>query len=160
MAENENNEKPKIIVDDDWKAQAKAEKEKLSDEVDKQADSAAATGAAGQDGREIPPATFSTLISSLVTQILMALGGMADPQSGRRYVDLELAKFHIDTLNVLEEKTAGNLDEDEKTILDKALYETRMHYVQVAQAVSEQMRQQAAGKQGGQQTPPTPDIQA
>ena len=155
MAENGNNEKPKIIVDDDWKAQAKAEKEKLSDQVDKQADSAAAAGATGADGRQIPPATFSTLISSLVTQILMALGGMADPQDGRRYVDLELAKFHVDTLNVLEEKTAGNLDEDEKTILDKALYETRMHYVQVAQAVSEQMRQQAS-----KQTPPTPDIQA
>jgi hypothetical protein len=161
MAENEGNEKPKIIVDDDWKTQAKAEKEKLSEEVDKKTDKAEQAGAMGAGGRDIPPASFTTLISSLVTQILMALGGMADPQSGQRYVDLELAKFHVDTLSVLEEKTRGNLDDDEQKTLDKALYETRMHYVQVAQAVSEQLA--AAGKKAGPaagQTPPTPDIQA
>ena len=44
-----------------------------------------------------------------------------------------MAKHHIDTLAVLEEKTSGNLTDEEKKLLDNALYEVRMRYVQVAQ---------------------------
>jgi hypothetical protein len=43
-----------------------------------------------------------------------------------------MAKHQIDVLAVLEEKTRGNLSDDEKRILDTALYETRMRYVSVA----------------------------
>jgi hypothetical protein len=64
----------------------------------------------------------------------MALGGYEDPQTKRRYVDLELAKHYIDTLVLLEQKTKGNLTEDEKKLLDRSLYEARMQYVQIAQA--------------------------
>ena len=156
MAEN-NEQKPKIIVDDDWKAQAQAEKERLAQEVESNASQAKqasqAAGLGEEDGEQLPEASFSALISSLVTQVRMALGGMADPQSGKRYVDLELAKFHVDMLSVLEAKTRGNLEEDEKKMLDRALYETRVHYVQVAQAVSAQLAQQA--KDGGQGGGPT-----
>jgi len=141
-------EKPKIVVDSDWKAQAQAEKEKLAREVEAkqaQAQQAAAAGpagpaaagaAAGPGGqRELPPASFETLVASLATQILYALGGYEDPRTKRRYVDLDLAKHHIDTLTVLEAKTKGNLTEDEKKVLDNALYECRMQYVQIAQRV-------------------------
>ncbi|MGA2265957.1 MAG: DUF1844 domain-containing protein [Phycisphaerae bacterium] len=133
-------EKPKIVVDDDWKAQAKAEKEKLAQQAASAkpagiaaAGAAGAKGAAAQQPRELPPASFTTLVSSLVTQIFLSLGGMEDPQTKRRYVDLDLARHHIETLAMLEEKTRGNLAEDEKKLLDKALYETRMQYVQLAQ---------------------------
>ena len=54
----EKDEKPKIIVDDDWKSQAQAEKEKLAHEVDKPG----AGGAAAGGEREIPPATLTTLV--------------------------------------------------------------------------------------------------
>jgi len=135
MTEN-NEEKPKIIVDDDWKAQAQAEKEKLADEVEK--GPAEPPGAAGQRPRELPPANFATLVGSLVTQILFALGGVEDPKTKRRYVDLALAKHHVDMLAVLEEKTKGNLTDDETKLLDRALYETRMQYVQVAQMGTKQ----------------------
>ncbi len=138
MTENvpKDQEKPKIVVDDDWKAQAKAEKEKLAQraETSKPAAGAAESAAEGaRPPRELPPASFATLVSSLVTQVFLALGGLEDPKTKRRYVDLELARHHIDTLTVLEEKTRGNLTEDEKKLLDKALYETRMQYVQLAQ---------------------------
>jgi hypothetical protein len=124
-------DEPKIIVDDDWKAQAQAEKERLSEEVEE------AKGDAGEAGRgEIPPASFTTLVSSLVAQSFMALGGMQDPKTKKRYVDLALAKHHIDMLSVLEDKTSGNLTEEEKKLLDQALYESRMQYVSVAQQVS------------------------
>ncbi len=141
-------EKPKIVVDSDWKAQAQAEKEKLAREVEAkqaQAQQAAAAGPAGPAAagatagpggqRELPPASFETLVASLATQILYALGGYEDPRTKRRYVDLDLAKHHIDTLTVLEAKTKGNLTEDEKKVLDNALYECRMQYVQIAQRV-------------------------
>jgi len=130
-------DKPKIVVDEDWKSQAQAEKQRLAE----QEKASASAGAAAQVGgerrlREMPPASFATLVSSLVTQILFALGGMEDPQTKKRYVDLDLAKHHIDTLAILEEKTRGNLTEEEKKILDNALYEVRMQYVRMAQGVA------------------------
>ncbi len=144
MSENEKDktpekEEPKIIVDDDWKTQAQAEKEKLAEEIESEGAKGAASGEpGGPEGgpREIPPASFTTLVSSLMTQILFALGGMEDPKTKKRYVDLDLAKHHIDTLTVLENKTAGNLTDDEKKLLDRVLYETRMQYVEIAQRVA------------------------
>jgi len=159
MAENdqtkgpEEQQKPKIIVDDDWKAQARAEKERLAREVEKQKEAAAAgapgagpapagaqaggpEAAGGRRPRQLPPATFTTLVSSLVTQAFMYLGGSEDPQTRRRYVDLDLAKHHIDTLAMLEEKTKGNITEEERKLLDQGIYECRMQYVNIAQRVS------------------------
>ncbi|MBS3735269.1 MAG: DUF1844 domain-containing protein [Phycisphaerae bacterium] len=127
-------EQSKIYVDDDWKAQAQAEKEKLARETEQKAQEAGAAGAG--DARDLPPASFTTLVNSLAAQAIMALGGMEDPQSGRRYVDLDLAKHHIDTLKVLEDKAQGNLDDAERKALDQALYQVRMIYVQIAQQLS------------------------
>lgn len=125
----------KIIIDDDWKSQAQAEKEKLSEEVEHGAEGG--KGPAGEGQRELPPASFATLVNSMLTQVFFALGGIEDPQTGKRYLDLALAKHHIDTLAMLEEKTKNNLSADEKKLLDQALYESRMQYVQIAQRVSQ-----------------------
>jgi len=139
MTENQEKPQQKIIVDDDWKAQAQAEKEKLAKEVESAktgaGQSQAQHDAAGR--QQIPQASFATLVSSVVTQILMALGGYQEPRTNRRYVDLVLAKHYIDTLVVLEEKTKGNLTDDEKKLLDHAVYETRMQYVQIAQRMAQ-----------------------
>jgi hypothetical protein len=131
-------EKPKIIVDDDWKAQAQADKERLEQEARAKKEAAKQQpadedGAAGGQPRRLPPASFSVLVSSLATQAMMALGGYEDPRTKKRMVDLDLAKHHIDTLAVLEEKTKGNLSEDEKKMLDSGIYETRMQFVQMVQ---------------------------
>ena len=128
MGENEK-EEPKIVVDDDWKAEAQAEKEKLDEQAEKQDQQEQQDQAA----RELPPASFATLVSSLATQVMLAMGGMQDPKTKRRIVDLALAKHHIDTLAMLEEKAKGNLTDEETKLLDQALYQVRMHYVQVAQ---------------------------
>jgi len=136
--EQQGDPQPKIIVDDDWKAQARAEKEKLAQQVEqsKEAAGGAQAGVAGSARGEIPPASFSTLVSTIATQALMSLGGMQDRRTGQRIVDLDLAKHHVDTLAVLEEKTKGNLSDEEKQLLDQALYETRMQYVQIAQQIA------------------------
>lgn len=133
--EGEGRDKPKIVVDEDWKAQAEAEKEKLAEQEEAGAAAGASGGAAGaaREARSLPPASFAALVSSIVTQIMFALGAIEDPQTKRRYRDLALAKHNIDMLAVLEAKTKGNLTEEEKRLLDQALYEVRMQYVRLAQ---------------------------
>ncbi len=129
MADDKTNdsEKPKIIVDDDWKAQARADKEKLAEKAKEEA-------AAPEPGeRQLPPATFETLVSTMATQAMFMLGMIPDPQSGQRYVDMDVAKHHIDMLSVIDEKAKGNLEPDEKTMLDQTLHELRSHYVQLSQ---------------------------
>jgi len=154
-------EEPKIIVDDDWKQQAQAEKEKLAEQAkadetppaegegqapDAQGPGQGPEGGEGQE-RQLPPASFTTLVSSLATQAMMALGGFKDPNSDKVMVDLDLAKHHIDTLKVLAEKTEGNLDDEEKKLMEEASYQVQMLFVQVVQHISGQQQGQppAAG---------------
>jgi len=140
-------EKPKIVIDDDWKSQAEAEKKRLAEEVDRKKAAASAgaipsaaggpgsQAAAGERGvpRQLPPASFSTLISFLATQAMLSLGGMRDRRTGAVYVDLDAAKHYVDSIAILEQKTKGNLTDEEKKLLDQVLYEVRMHYVEMAQ---------------------------
>lgn len=142
-------EQPSLHIDTDWKKQAQEEKKRLA-EQQKQAAAAApapardaepmgapavggarGAGPAGRERGEMPPATLGTLVQSLLTQILFYLGELA-PRGSQPQVNLDMAKHNIDLLTVLEEKTANNLNEEEKRLLDAALYETRMRYVSVA----------------------------
>ena len=134
-------EAPKIIVDDDWKAQAQAEKQKLAEQTkareaaSKPAGSATSAAASPADpstgGRQLPPASFDALISTMTTQALFAMGAIPDPQTGQRMAHLDLARHHIDMLGVLEEKTKGNLSKEESDLLANTLYELRNRYVQL-----------------------------
>ena len=132
MAEDE---APKIHIDGDWKAQAQAEKQRLTDEAkDKAAESPAGTGTAGAKSGEMPQASFETLVSTMATQTLFALGAFPDPRSGQRVTHLDLARHHIDMLGVIQEKTKGNLSEDETSMLATTMYELRQRYIQVSAA--------------------------
>jgi hypothetical protein len=77
----------------------------------------------------MPEVTFSAFIMSLNTSALFLLGEIADPETGARKQDLVLAKHTIDTLNVLKEKTKGNLTEEEENMLGRLLYDLQMRYV-------------------------------
>ncbi len=126
---DEADKKPKIIHDEDWKQQAQQEKEKISD-----VKGAAANGEAAEAYRDLPPASFLTLVNSLVVQTLYSLGRLGDPGSQQAPpVNLDLAKHHIDLLSILEDKTKGNLNAEESRGLSMALHEMRMLYVQTAQ---------------------------
>jgi len=151
MADDEKkkkDEKPKIVVDDDWKAEAQAEKERLARQAEKEKASQPPEGAGR--ARQLPAASFSSLVNMLATQTMMALGGMQDPKTKRVLVDLELGKHHVDTLEVLVEKTKGNLTDDEKKMLDEALYHTRMLYVQMTQRLAGGELEGASSLQGEQ----------
>ncbi len=149
MAEQEN-EAPKIIVDDDWKTQAQAEKAKLAAEAKQTEESKEADQPSGKGAqRELPPANFVSLVSMMATQAIMALGGMQDPKEGKVMVDPELSKHYIDTLAVLEEKTKGNLADDEAKTLEEALYHTRMMYVEINKRMTEAMKAGNVGPAAG-----------
>ena len=121
---------PKITSDEGWKQQAQREKEKLGAKEQPQAGPAKTTPA---PAGPLPPATFITMVNSLVLQVMYCLGRLSDPQEDQPAVNLDLAKHHIDMLQVLEDKTKGNLTPDESRALALALHEMRMQYVQTAQ---------------------------
>jgi len=77
----------------------------------------------------MPTINFSTFILSLNSSALVHIGIEADPTSGAKTPNLLLAKQTIDILAMMEEKTKGNLAEDEKRLLTHVLYELRMLYV-------------------------------
>jgi hypothetical protein len=131
---------PKIQIDSDWKAEAQKEKERLAKiEAEK-----AATGKGGAAG-ELPPADFRTIVSMLAQQAIMGLGVMADRKTGGVIVDLEGSRFAIDLLDVLEQKTKGNLTADETEELKQILGDLRTRFVQIATVVSKQMMNPPAG---------------
>lgn len=153
---------PKIIFDDDWKAQAQKEREKLVAQEKEAAAKAGpgkgsglgsggvgAAGAAGGSGEgdphAMPPADFQSLIGTLITQALMYMGGFPDPETGRAMVSLDHARFHIDLLGVLEQKTKGNLAPEEASDLSQALNELRLRFVDITKAVAEMQAQKLAG---------------
>lgn len=77
----------------------------------------------------LPQVNFSTFVFSLSSSVLLHLGEMPDPTTNKKVVDLPLAKQSIDILAMLQEKTSGNLDEEEENLLKNLLYELRMKYV-------------------------------
>jgi hypothetical protein len=78
-----------------------------------------------------PPASFEVLVSMLFTQALAMLGQMPDPATGQPRVNKPFAKHYIDSLDMLSEKTRGNLTDDEQKVLSEALHALRMTYVNV-----------------------------
>ncbi len=72
---------------------------------------------------------FSTFILSLHTSALFHLGLIADPRTNETVKNLPAAKQTIDILDMLEKKTKGNLDEEERKLLEGVLFELKMAYV-------------------------------
>tara|TARA_R110002072_G_scaffold271010_1_gene430807 strand:+ start:22178 stop:22690 length:513 start_codon:yes stop_codon:yes gene_type:complete len=123
---------PKIIIDDDWKSSAQAEKQKLVDAEKQKAEQAATQGPGG-----LPEVIgFKELLSLFATQALMYMGAIPD-QSGRAMVSLEVAKLNIDLLAVVQEKTKGNLTAEEQEMIDGTVTELRMQFVEVSKAVAQ-----------------------
>ena len=131
--ENQPDSAPKILVDTDWKAEAQAEKERLT----KKADEAQSKG--DPQSGEMPPASFQMLVGTIASQAVMSLGAVRDPKSGGVVVDLDAARFAIDLLGVIEEKSKGNLTDEETKELSQALAELRHRFVQVSDAVKTQV---------------------
>lgn len=100
-------------IDESWKETVKKERETLKEK-----------------GKFIPPeADFSFFITTLSLQASIALGQIPNPATNKNEEDISQAKFLIDTLGMLKEKTRGNLNEDETNLLENLLYELRVAYL-------------------------------
>ncbi len=79
--------------------------------------------------------TFSTFILSLSTSALVNLGELPDPLNNEKDVNLPLAKQTIGLIEMLMEKTKGNLTEDEDRLIEGILYDLRLKYIEAAKKV-------------------------
>lgn len=76
-----------------------------------------------------PEVTFSAFIMSLASTALVGLGEAPDPASGKTFKDLGLARTNIDILELLRQKTSGNLDASENALLENLLCDLRLKYI-------------------------------
>lgn len=72
---------------------------------------------------------FSTFILSLASATFIELGLVEDPLSNKKHTNLSAAKQHIDLLQILQDKTRGNLDDEEKGLLERVLRDVRLQFV-------------------------------
>jgi len=106
-------EEDKKNIDETWKQAVEKEKEELK-----------------KEGKFIPPEPdFKFFVTTLALQASIALGYVQDPSTNKKEENLPQAKFLIDTLSMLQEKTKGNLNSEENSLLENVLYELRMQYV-------------------------------
>lgn len=125
MASQPENQEAAITSDDSG---PKSKPDTSKADVSEDADVSKGSDAAGKYP-PAPPASFEILISMMFTQAMAMLGHMPDPASGETTVNKPYAKHYIDTLDMLGEKTKGNLSDDESKILSEALHALRMAYV-------------------------------
>lgn len=76
-------------------------------------------------------ASFSVLIMSIGSSAAMALGLQPDPHTGKTAVDKDLARFNIDLLGLLKDKTKNNLTADEQNFLDAVISDLKSKYIQL-----------------------------
>jgi hypothetical protein len=79
----------------------------------------------------LPPVFFSTFIASLSSSALVNMGEIPDPTTGKYQKNLMLAKQTIEILEMLKEKTRGNLDNEEDGLLNNILFDLRVRYVKL-----------------------------
>lgn len=80
--------------------------------------------------KKIPEINFSMFILSLATSVQVHLGVVANPATGKQEMDVDLAKQTIDILGILQEKTKGNLTDEEGRLLEHVLYDLRMMFIE------------------------------
>lgn len=95
------------------------------------------------DERHFPKPSMNALVDFLAAQAKMALGAVNHPQTDAPVIDLLYAKYAINLLTLLEEKTAANATAPEKNYLENVLYDMRMLYLRVENAVKEAEKQAA-----------------
>lgn len=123
----------KIFVDENWKDQVEAEKAAF----DKEAKSG---GAEDPQSQTLPPASFEMLVSTFASEALIALGQVPNPINNEYTISFEHARYTIDMLDVLEEKTKGNLTTDEAAMLESLLHQLRMAFVALQAQVKETVK--------------------
>ena len=80
---------------------------------------------------DFPEASFDMLLMQHHTQAMLAMGMIPDPASGQVIKNKSAAKFHIDMLGIIQERTKGNLNQGEEEALNGVLHNLRMMFVEI-----------------------------
>lgn len=85
------------------------------------------------DTQQALPVSFSTLVLSLASSAILAMGLEKNPHSGKIEKDLEVARFNVDMLNMLKDKTKNNLTAEERQFLESVTADLQIKFVYVSQ---------------------------
>jgi len=88
-----------------------------------------ATGSGAEARDDYPPVNFTNFVISLSTSALFHFGDFPEMEGGKAEKNLPAVKQTIDILDMLNEKTKGNLDQNEDNLIKGVLYELKMRYV-------------------------------
>ncbi|HTL51563.1 MAG TPA: DUF1844 domain-containing protein [Planctomycetota bacterium] len=117
-------------VDHDWK-------NRVSEERRRQEEEEARRAAEKQETRETSvPATFMNFMSEYAMRGMVLLGQIPYPGSDDRVIDIAGARYTIDILAVIQDKTKNNLSKDEESYMRNALYELRLRFVDVSEKIT------------------------
>ena len=125
----------------------KPKAETLKPEELKQPETESTTDTSAQEEPEPPtdtperniaqlPRDFSAFLEGMYLEAMLYLGAIPDPRTGEMIEDLELAEYKIDLLGMLQSKTEGNLDADEKERVVAVLYQLRMIYLEKTKSIN------------------------
>jgi len=119
------------VRDEEAKVKAKEETIEKQDINEKEEipPKAEETGSRPEEAQPFPEINFAGFIFSLHTSALLHFGDFPDPVSNEKSRNLPAAKQTIDILDMMKDKTRGNLDENEEKLLEGILYELKMRYV-------------------------------
>jgi hypothetical protein len=113
---------------------------------------------AANPGMDHPPVmSFEQIVQSIYMTTMMQLGGATQPGEQPK-VDLMGARQSIDMLAILAEKTKGNLTPLESQLMDNALFEVRMGFLEVTQALARSAASRQPPPGGGPGAPGRPSI--
>lgn len=119
-------DKRRFVVGENGKASVNDKK--AEERPDSGVDTKAGSGA---ETKAIPEASFSNFILSLNAQALVFLGALPHPESNKIESNILIAKHTIDILEILKQKTKGNLTQEEENLLDDILFRLKLIYVEV-----------------------------
>ena len=127
----------RIFAEENLDKEEKSEKEAPAAEEKKAAETEEADKKPDTEAQEpplqFPEINFATFIASLNASALLQLGAIEDPTTGTKNKNLPMAKQTIDILSMMQEKTAGNLTQEEENLLKNILYDLRLMYVKEKQ---------------------------
>jgi hypothetical protein len=125
-------------IDEGWKESVARDRE-LQDDLQKDTDSkkspteAAVHADSSKTDDNNLEINFESYITSLIYQALIFLGEVPNPMTRLHEKNARQAKLIIDTLILIRNKTSGNLTKEESDVLNAALYELQMKFVEISQ---------------------------
>ncbi len=122
--------RPEKKVDEEWLKRVEEEKGSPGESRRNR------RSATESQAKAVPPkeVNFSLFLSTLALQAYVALGELEEPESRTQKVNLDQARYMIDILGLIQNKTKGNLSPEEERMLSHLIYELRMKYIEKSQS--------------------------